>query len=85
LSSAGRSHSDIGAEPVLAAYEKKRLGDIQSRPSAVDLLNRSLLTAFLPVQAARSAGMYLAGKVGPLRRLLMREGLAPGSGFQLHK
>ncbi len=39
----------------------------------MDMLNRSLLTGFLPVQAARSAGMYLAGKIGPLRRLLMRE------------
>ena len=41
------------------------------------------LTEFLPVQAARSAGMYLAGKIGPFRRLLMREGMAPGTGFQL--
>ncbi|MHA7772809.1 UbiH/UbiF family hydroxylase [Roseibium sp. M-1] len=85
LSMAARSAADIGASAVLASYERKRLGDIQSRTNAVDLLNRSLLTGFLPVQVARSAGMYLAGKVGPLRRILMREGLAPGSGFQLHK
>ena len=85
LALAARTGVDIGAASVLASYERKRLADVKSRTNAVDLLNRSLLTAFLPVQVARSAGMYLAGKIGPLRRLLMREGLAPGSGFQLHK
>ncbi len=74
---------DIAAPSVLAGYERKRYADIRSRTNAVDALNRSLLTGFLPVQVARSAGMYLAGRVGPFRRLLMREGLAPGTGFRL--
>ncbi|MES0882070.1 UbiH/UbiF family hydroxylase [Roseibium sp. SCP14] len=76
---------DIGSQAALAPYETKRYKDIRSRTNAVDALNRSLLTGFLPVQMVRSTGMYLAGKVGPFRRLLMREGMAPGSGFQLHK
>ncbi|MCV0425233.1 MAG: UbiH/UbiF family hydroxylase [Roseibium sp.] len=76
---------DIGSPAVLHDYEAKRFRDIRTRTNAVDVLNRSLLTGFLPVQVARSTGMYLAGKVGPFRRLLMREGMAPGSGFQLHK
>ena len=33
-------------------------------------------SAKLP-QAARSLGLHLLGSVGPLRRLAMREGLAP--------
>jgi 2-octaprenyl-6-methoxyphenol hydroxylase len=74
---------DIGRLESLKPYETKRFSDIRSRTNAVDVLNRSLLTEFLPVQAARSAGMYLAGKIGPFRRLLMREGMAPGTGFQL--
>ena len=76
---------DIGSSTNLSGYEAKRFRDIKTRTNAVDALNRSLLTGFLPVQVARSAGMYLAGKVGPFRRLLMREGMAPGSAFQLHK
>lgn len=72
---------DIGAASVLSAYERKRQGDIRERTNAVDVLNRSLLTDFLPVQVARSAGMYLAGKVGPFRRFLMREGIAPQAGL----
>jgi len=81
LLSARSGQTDHGSPTVLAVYETRRLGDIRTRTNAVDLLNRSLLTSFLPVQAARSTGMYLAGKVGPLRRLLMREGMAPGSSF----
>ncbi|MES0808883.1 UbiH/UbiF family hydroxylase [Roseibium sp. SCPC15] len=78
-------HADVGSLSTLEPYETKRFKDIRTRTNAVDALNRSLLTGFLPVQMARSTGMYLAGKVGPFRRLLMREGMAPGSGFQLHK
>ncbi|QFS99871.1 2-octaprenyl-3-methyl-6-methoxy-1,4-benzoquinol hydroxylase [Labrenzia sp. THAF191b] len=85
VASAVRARADFGGKTVLSAYEKKRFSDIRTRTNAVDMLNRSLLTGFLPVQAARSAGMYLAGKIGPLRRLLMREGIAPGTAFQLHR
>ena len=48
-------------------------------PVAVDLLNRTLLTDFLPVQGARGLGLYLIDRIGPLRRALMREGVAPKS------
>jgi 2-octaprenyl-6-methoxyphenol hydroxylase len=41
------------------------------------MANRSLLSAFLPMQSLRAAGLHLIGSVGPLRRLAMREGLAP--------
>ena len=44
---------------------------------AVDLLNRTLLTDFLPVQGARGLGLYLIDRIGPLRRAVMREGVAP--------
>ncbi|MBM22609.1 MAG: 2-octaprenyl-6-methoxyphenyl hydroxylase [Stappia sp.] len=68
---------DIGSDEVLGRYERQRRADITSRTTAVDLLNRSLLTDMLPVQALRSIGLYLASRVAPLRRMLMREGIAP--------
>ena len=34
---------------------------------------------FLPVQIARSAAMHAFASIGPLRRMVMREGVAPGS------
>lgn len=71
--------TDIGGPETLQRYESDRRTDIRTRTTAVDLLNRSLLNGFLPIQIARSAGMYLAGRIGPLRRFLMRQGIAPVS------
>ncbi|HML12334.1 MAG TPA: hypothetical protein VK456_03455, partial [Xanthobacteraceae bacterium] len=50
-----------------------------SRTAAVDMLNRSLLADFLPAQALRGLGLYLLDQVGPLRRAIMREGVAPSA------
>ena len=73
---AQRARRDIGGINVLAAYEKMRRADIGGRIFAVDLLNRTLLTDFLPVQGVRGLGLYLLDRIGPLRRALMREGVA---------
>jgi 2-octaprenyl-6-methoxyphenol hydroxylase len=42
---------------------------------AVDAMNRSLLSALLPVDFARGLGLLALANVGPLRRLAMRKGL----------
>jgi 2-octaprenyl-6-methoxyphenol hydroxylase len=76
---AQRAGRDIGGINVTAAYDRLRRADIGSRTLAVDLLNRTLLTDFLPVQGARGLGLYLIDRIGPLRRALMREGVAPKS------
>ena len=44
---------------LLARYDRMRRADVTSRTFAVDLLNRSLLSDFLPVQGARGLGLYL--------------------------
>jgi 2-octaprenyl-6-methoxyphenol hydroxylase len=46
---------------------------------AVDWLNRSLLTDFLPVQSLRGLGLYALDRIGLLRRFVMREGIAPST------
>lgn len=71
------SGDDPGAPELLKRYDATRRPDIASRTFAIDIANRSLLSDFLPVQTLRAAGMHLIGSVGPLRRLAMREGLAP--------
>ncbi|MBR1149386.1 UbiH/UbiF family hydroxylase [Bradyrhizobium sp. JYMT SZCCT0428] len=68
---------DPGAPQVLARYQSARRSDVASRMFAIDLANRSLLSDFLPVQSLRAMGLHLIGSFGPLRRLAMREGLAP--------
>jgi 2-octaprenyl-6-methoxyphenol hydroxylase len=77
---AHRAGRDVGAAGLLQDYDRSRRADVTSRRLAVDLLNRSLLTDFLPVQGMRGLGLYLAGEIAPLRRAMMREGIAPSAG-----
>jgi 2-octaprenyl-6-methoxyphenol hydroxylase len=71
------SGEDPGAPQLLKRYDWARRGDVMSRTLAIDWANRSLLHDFLPLQSLRAAGLHLIGSVGPIRRLAMREGLAP--------
>jgi 2-octaprenyl-6-methoxyphenol hydroxylase len=71
------SGEDPGAPQVLDRYASARRADVASRTFAIDMANRSLLSDFLPMQSLRAAGLHLIGSIGPLRRIAMREGLAP--------
>lgn len=77
VAEARRQNPDVGVPALLARYDHARRADATSRRIAVDLLNRSLLTDFLPVQGMRGLSLYLVDRIGPLRRALMREGIAP--------
>jgi 2-octaprenyl-6-methoxyphenol hydroxylase len=74
---AQRNAQDIGGADLLSRYDRMRRADVGSRTLAVDLLNRTLLSDLLPLQGARGLGLYLLDRVGPLRRAVMREGIAP--------
>lgn len=78
---AARHRTDPGSTAALADYDRRRRADIFARSSAVNLLNRSLLSGLLPAQLARFAGLGALGVLAPLRGFFMREGLRPGSGF----
>ena len=73
------------AEQVAARYDRRRRSDIVSRTASVDILNRTLLHDFLPVQLARSAGLAALASIAPLRNYAMREGLKPGGGLDLFR
>jgi 2-octaprenyl-6-methoxyphenol hydroxylase len=70
---------DIGSDALLAHYDDLRRGDVAGRTFAVDILNRSLLSDFIAVQGARGLGLFLMDRFGPLRRAVMREGVAPAA------
>lgn len=76
-----RHRADPGAATALAAYDRARRPDIMVRSSAVDMLNRSLLSDLLPAQAARAGGLSLLRVAPPLRAFFMREGLRTGGGL----
>jgi 2-octaprenyl-6-methoxyphenol hydroxylase len=79
VAEARRNSVDLGSPGVLARYDNQRRADVTSRKIAIDLLNRSLLTDFLPVQGIRGLSLFLVDRIGPLRRALMREGVMPAA------
>lgn len=76
VASARDSGTDPGAAAGLADYARERRRDVGLRALAVDGLNRSLLAGLAPLDAARGLGLGLMGAIGPLRRAVMRAGLA---------
>jgi 2-octaprenyl-6-methoxyphenol hydroxylase len=75
-----RGTEDPGSEAVVSAYDGARRADVRLRTGAVDALNRTLLTDLLPADLMRGAGLLALSRFGPLRRLVMRQGLAGGTG-----
>lgn len=71
---------DPGGRDALSTYERSRALDVRLRTAGVDLLNRTLLAGILPADFLRGAGLHALSFVGPLRRVLMREGVTPTMG-----
>jgi 2-octaprenyl-6-methoxyphenol hydroxylase len=79
VADAHRQKRDVGSSDLLARYDARRRADVMSRSIAVDVLNRSLLTDFIPAQGVRGLSLFLLDRIGPLRRALMREGVTPAA------
>ncbi len=77
VADARRRNADIGAPELMTRYDTARAADLRSCTLAVDVLNRSLLSDFLPIQATRGFSLYLLDRIGMVRRTLMRQGVAP--------
>jgi 2-octaprenyl-6-methoxyphenol hydroxylase len=72
-----RARRDPGGDEALDAYMRARQLDVMTRTFGVDLLSRSLLTSLAPLQAARGLVLHGLKALAPLRRAVMRVGLAP--------
>ncbi len=70
---------ELGSPAALQPYERARRRDVALRTNGVDVLNRSIITDFGPVDAARGIGTAALRLIGPLRRAVMREGILPPS------
>src|SRR5215208_2787301 len=71
---------DIGSAAALGRYQRSRDLDVRLRTAAVDGLNRTLLSDFLPTDFLRGLGLVTLGGIGPVRRMAMREGVLPSVG-----
>jgi 2-octaprenyl-6-methoxyphenol hydroxylase len=77
LIGAAQASDDAGAADALDRYAASRAADVAFRSAAVAALNRSLIANCAPVDLARGLGLAALGAISPLRRLAMREGVAP--------
>ncbi len=75
-SDAYREQQDPGSPALLDAYDDGRRSDTRPRKMAIDLLNRSLIADLLPFDAVRAFGLWALRSVPPLRRAVMRRGVA---------
>jgi 2-octaprenyl-6-methoxyphenol hydroxylase len=71
-----RYSADPGSQQALDSYHRARESDVRTRTIAVDLLNRSLLSDFLPLQAARGLALSVVSNIPAVRRALMQQGIA---------
>jgi 2-octaprenyl-6-methoxyphenol hydroxylase len=72
---------DAGSEKAMQHYDRLRRSDVLLRQTAISLMNRSLLSDFLPPHLARTAGLAAVSMITPLRQLAIREGLSPSGGL----
>ncbi|MBL0406482.1 UbiH/UbiF family hydroxylase [Microvirga aerilata] len=77
---ANDSGQEPGSDESLNRYQQSRDLDVRLRTAAVDGLNRTLLTGLLPADFLRGAGLLALSNIGPLRRIVMREGVLPRVG-----
>ena len=67
--------ADPGAAGILHHYDVLRRRDVRPRQHMIDLVNRSLLSGFMPLEMARAVGFELIAGIPPLRRYVMGQGL----------
>jgi 2-octaprenyl-6-methoxyphenol hydroxylase len=79
---AGPKTSDEPRGGIGDRFATKRRLDVYSRTASVDLLNRSLLSGFLPVQMLRAGGLHFLASVTPFKKFIMQEGIEPGGAFR---
>ena len=60
-------------------YDNLRRVDVIPRQEIVNVMNQSLLSSFPAFALARTIGLGAVANIGPLRKLVMNQGLAPSA------
>ncbi len=61
------------------SFNQARSRDTNNRSFVIDMLNKSLLSSFLPLKAARTTGLNLLNSIKPLRQMVINTGLGQES------
>jgi 2-octaprenyl-6-methoxyphenol hydroxylase len=69
--------ADAGNDKIMDDYNTRRRTEVLPRQQVINLMNRSLLEGFLPMEAARALGLTALNMLPPLKRAVMQHGLAP--------
>jgi len=75
VASAIEHGNDPGGPAVLRDYDARRRADILPRQWIIDLVNRSLISHLLPLEAGRALSLASLMSFGPLRRYVMARGV----------
>jgi 2-octaprenyl-6-methoxyphenol hydroxylase len=65
-------------DSVITEYNAMRRAEVLPRQQLIDLMNKSLLLGFLPLEGARALSLAALQYFGPLKQLVMQQGLQPG-------
>ena len=68
---------DPGSKNVMAEYNATRRAEVLPRQQLIDLMNKSLLMGFLPLDGLRAASLAALHYIGPLKHIVMQHGLSP--------
>jgi len=66
---------DAGSESLMGEYNARRRAEVLPRQQFIDLMNKSLLLGFLPLEGARALSLSAVHYLVPLKRFIMERGL----------
>ena len=68
---------DPGSKNVMAEYNATRRAEVLPRQQLIDLMNKSLLMGFLPLDGLRAASLAALHHIEPLKHIVMQHGISP--------
>jgi 2-octaprenyl-6-methoxyphenol hydroxylase len=68
---------DAGSDSLMAEYNAMRRAEVLPRQQLIDLMNKSLLLGFLPLEGMRVLSLSALHYLRPLKRFVMERGLQP--------
>jgi 2-octaprenyl-6-methoxyphenol hydroxylase len=67
---------DAGSDAVMADFDSARRSEVLFRQGIIDLMNKSLLLGYLPLEGGRALSLAALHFLGPLKNFAMRHGLS---------